>query len=219
MVIREYEFLSARNCFIHEAAHFLVAKRFNIPVMEPEVFNNAPGGRVRLLLDIEKVGENHPIVANISDEDIPEDVKSNFYLQLCSMYLAGFAAEAIYSNTNTDNIIGNGRWDVIAAEQLLAQYNLNPSLLEKAWIASVSILRNMWPDVVEKANSIEPTDLCFYEDDEEPVSRAPDEISLPRFTEDEKSFLQSMRSPYGEKIRNFSDSQCKTMRPSDAALT
>lgn len=149
MIIRRESFLPVRNFAVHEAAHYLIGKRFNLPVLEPEVFADGSGGRVALdRPQIERTA------ATTADEDIPQEVMAKAARQVCCMYLAGHAAEAIAAGADTDHIIGRRTPDLYNAGEILEKCGLPDSILEEGWRDAVRILREMWPAVVDLARTV-----------------------------------------------------------------
>ena len=152
IVIRKETVLRARDFRIHESAHFLIGIMFRLPMGEPEVFQDGSGGRVPF---------DRPALesaAAVDVGDVPENVVHLATLNICSMFAAGFAAEAIASDTDTTHVIGLRSEDLINAGQILEHTGLPMETLEAAWHRTVRILRAIWPLVTDLAKDIPETD-------------------------------------------------------------
>ena len=154
MIIREESFLKSRDTRIHEAGHFGVGTLLRLPMAGPEVFRDGSGGIVNL--DWDNIRET---AKELEGKEASHQTNVVAATRIATMYLAGFAAECIASDTDTTEIVGAQSHDFMKACEALRLVDAPVEKnLKKAWSDALKVLNICWPAVIEAAALIPVTD-------------------------------------------------------------
>ncbi len=157
MIIRQESYLRCRNIRIHEAGHFAIGTILRLPMALPEVFRDGSGGVAPFAWD-----EVEECAAKEIDVLHEMELGPKAATNIASMYLAGFAAEAIASKTPWEDIIGGRTHDLSKAVEVLQLVGLHgenqETHLKLAWITALTILSEQWKAVCQLADMIPETD-------------------------------------------------------------
>ena len=144
---------------IHEAGHYVVGVALGIEMALPEIYRDGSGGIApfeppRPTQDTRTLDEVF-IEATSAESVIIAEAALNF----ASVYMAGYAAEAIAGQVSTGNPIGRETNDFVNACKVLELGRAPTNLgINAAWRTAVMVLKCTWPHVEAIAALIPITD-------------------------------------------------------------